>query len=666
MTPAVTQPWIVWRGLREHPARAVVAVVAVAVGVAVYVAVDLGVQAVVDAIGPASEGGGVVLGDNREGARDFLRSIEASLAPLGAAALFIGGFVIVLTTSRTVQARRGSFAVLRAIGAGRRHVLGAVLGEAAVVGVAGTVVGVALGFALGPLVAGVVSEGFGVRVAEGSSGSLDPLAWSVAVIGGLSTPVVAAGVAARPLLRLEPGLSLRPPDEHEPSTWTAAVAGVVLLGSGVAALRVPAEHKPVAVFGAVAALMVLTPALIRPLAGVARWLGARTRLVALDLGAAHVHRDRRRLSRTVALVAGTFTLVVMVETIVATQRPAFVGAVETNFGADARFVPDIGAEPGRLPSGTDVAADLGAEAATVVRQGFGGALGGNGVDLVPIMMVDPVTYFDVAGLAWNRGTDGATAIERLRAGDGVVVGSALADDLGVARGDRLALGTPSFAGAEYEVVGTFYGFAYGELQVVVVPDAPDVLLKPFVRVDVRWPDGTDTGEALSLMVDQPPGGDRTGFLDGSYGFTLDGIRTDLVEQFDSLFGLVRVITGMLGVLAALGLVNTLTMEVLDRRHEIGVLRALGLHRRQASAMVIVEGIVLTLLAATIAVVAGTVLGWALAVDGPGEVDLPIDPRPATVSLAVFATAAVVGAGVASLVPARAASAVDAGRDRHAQ
>ena len=128
------------------------------------------------------------------------------------------------------------------------------------------------------------------------------------------------------------------------------------------------------------------------------------------------------------------------------------------------------------------------------------------------------------------------------------------------------------------------------------------------------------------------------------------------QQFEQLVGLVLALLGLAVVIALFGIVNTLALSVVERRREIGLLRALGLSRSQLRAAVRFEAVVVSLLGTILGIALGLAFAWvvvrALRSDGISAFSVPVTELAAFVVLAALAGVA------AAVLPARSAARVD--------
>jgi putative ABC transport system permease protein len=131
---------------------------------------------------------------------------------------------------------------------------------------------------------------------------------------------------------------------------------------------------------------------------------------------------------------------------------------------------------------------------------------------------------------------------------------------------------------------------------------------------------------------------------------------DQASRVDRLLGLVTALLGLAVGIGLLGIVNALALAIFERTREIGLLRAVGMTRRQVAAMVLCESIVITVFGAVLGLLAGSAIGWALvrtlADEGITDLVLPVGRLGGFLALA-----ALTGAW-AALLPARRASRLD--------
>jgi putative ABC transport system permease protein len=573
----------------------------------------------------------------------------ATTALIAAVALFAGAFLICNTLSMTVVERVRELGLLRAAGATRGQLTTYILVQASVIGVVGA--------ATGLLAGGVLATGIAVWM-----GSIGPVPLSgpavtlddalAALVVGLGVTVAAAIEPARRAGRIAPVDALKarldPPTARRARLrWLVAVFAVV----GVFGLLLwPRATDGTAMVRAVGVYVVLLVAalavpVVLPL--LARVAGAPFLLLSRleeRLARASVLRDRARAALTVGALTVGLAMVV-----------ALGGVGQHARAAAGAWIADV--VPGDL----------------VVTSIFPRALD-EGIDeslgaLPGIASVSPIATFDLA--VDGRRVDGSAmvgadlevdgrlrlvagerrdAFAALDRGGAVIVPAGVATRDGLTPGSVLRVVANDGAMHPLTVVGiaerTLPGRS-GESLLVGWPDAERLGIAGADAFAVRF-------VAPSSAVDQAALADEARAL-ALEPVPLDRIQGAVGEALDRVFGLFDVLSIVAVIVASLGIVNTLTMNVLERVREIGVLRAAGMTRRQVWRSVVVEAGITGLVGAICGVAAGVVVGSLMVVLAGGR----WEPSAAVPWLAIAAAFAlgVTLAMLAAAYPARLASSV---------
>ena len=594
--------------------------------------------------------------DLAESLRASTTGFQAMTALIAAVTLFGGAFLIFNTLSMTLSERVREIGLIRAAGATRRQIHRIVVLQALVLGLAGSSVGLLLGIGLSILIAGTVrSLGDGVPI---DGPVLPPLGAALAAAVGLLVTLAAALEPASQAGRISPIEALRPSASSRSSIasqlrWVVAV--VVAVGvAGLALWPIGLGHsgsgngatigQPLLVYGVLLAVTLLTPLVLGPLGRLAGLPFALFLPVEARLSRGSLARDRKRTALTVgALTIGLAMIVAL-----------------GGLASDARTLTDAwltDVVPGDLivTSIRPVAADEG-----VVQQL--GAVDG-------VATVSPIARFAVAfrsvrlDAAAVSGSDLAidgrltfvagdrrAALAALDAGGSTVVPKAVADQFGLQVGDTLALPVGAGQVVNERVVGIVARGLPGQSGEAVLIGWSDatgrfgVLGADAFAIRFKPNRATDAGPALAgvargLALEPTP---------------LSGIEGAISDAFGRVFGLFDALALLAVLIAGLGIVNTLTMNVYERVREIGILRAAGMTRRQIWRMVVVEAGILGVVGAFLGCLAGVVLGVALGnVAGLGGSRAGL-----TIPWSTIALAAAFGIGIAMLAafqPARIAS-----------
>ena len=583
-----------------------------------------------------------------DAAKTQLAYIKVMLLILGGAALLIGGFLIANTFSIVVTQRTRELAVLRAAGASGRQVVGSVLGEATVVGLLGTAVGVGTGVAMAAGLREVVGA-FGVAVPDGALIVSPPTVLVAATVGLLVTAVAALGPSRR-AARISPVAAMRATEEVEAASRTRRVLGAVATAGAALAMVAGLARGDVVLVGlaavaAVVGLVVLGPVLVPVLVRVlGRPLAASGVPGALARQAAS--RSPRRVASTVTALALSLGLIAFMSVLGATikesVRSSYSEAVSADLTVESARDEMLG---GLVPMVHHHLGTVdGVEAVSRIRYGHWK----DGTATRALTAVDPSTLPAVTDLDLTQGR-----LADLRGG-GVVLAERAAAAHGVDVGDRLAMTFARTGKQQVEVVGLLEDADAQALSTDYIVSLDTYARMFSERMDASvFVDVADDASVAEVqddieeaLADFPTAEvrDQAAAVDG---------RTVMIDQ---VLGMVTVLLLFTVLIAMLGITNTLALSIVERTREIGMLRAVGMTRRQLRQMVRGEA----LMVAAAALVSGTALGTGFAVaaataigrDNPVTLAVPVGSL-----LAVLVIAAIVGV-LAGLPPARRAAKLD--------
>ena len=570
----------------------------------------------------------------------FFRTLEKSVTPVASGALVMGSFLIYLTISRTVQDRQRDLAALRAVGATRGRILGLLLAEAAAIGVIGTALGLVCGLGVARGVANLMSAAFGVSIAV-VPGLHAPASVIVkAIVLGLLAPVVAALVPAIRSGREDPAPLLRGAPPERAPRLAMSLLGLALFAIGVAITAgVATALKPLGNMVALIGIVLSGPGLALTVGALLQRMYRRVSARG-ELAAQRVSRRPGRSARTAALLATTLATVVILLTIGASGRVGFVRMVEANTRADVELVAN-----GNLPierslisrvdrSSEDAAVSEGANGSVFVLD--------DGGREEYLTVIDPATYFDIATFAWTPDSTQESARRALSTPHHVLLATAIANRIDKQVGDTIRLQTQD--GPEEFVVGGIYaGMGWGWTHAVITSVG-----------DAKQYFGYDAPTHVWIRSVAP-----LSFRDDDVSVIVNALqRSEFIAGFDSAWSLVA-LTGIIAAgIGLMGLVNTMIMEVVDRRHEIGVLRTVGAHRSDIKRLVSLEALTFGVMAGIVGLVTGSIIGRASATGIAIDTEQPQVFRYPFTALPLVLVLAVVAGLVAGRIPARRAARVD--------
>jgi putative ABC transport system permease protein len=596
--------------------------------------------------------------DAKDSAGAVNKAIGSFLTPallaFGFIAVFVGAFIIFNTFSITVAQRVREFAMLRALGAARRQVMGAVVWEAIVIGLAASAVGIGGGY----LVAAALTSAFdaaGVSLPE--AGATIPLhAIAIGLIVGVGTTLVASIGPARRATRIAPVAALREGaviPRGLLARWSPAIAlllaaaGCALIasgfrsGGGTSAKLLAMAAGAVLVFFAVATIArYLVPAIV----GVLGWPVAR-----LSGGVGGMARDnaRRNPARTAvtssALMVG-LAIAVFVAVFAQGLKVGIGDALSKGMRGNV-VVQSSGFT--RIP-GTAVAAVAHtpgvASAAAIftdrMRLADGSQHGITGIA--------PDTFPDVWKIRWIHGSD--DSVRSLGTG-GFIIDQDLARSLHLHVGRTIQV--QGLTGRhESLVLRGIYDGHNSPLNGVAVSTAAFDRISTNRNADVvlaRTASGVSAQAGVD-RVERAVTGFPTVDVQTSTQYT-----SSQQSQLDPVIYLIYALLSMSVIVSLFGIVNTLVLSVFERTREIGMLRAIGLTRRQTRRMVRYESVITALIGAVLGTGVGLFFGWVMA-EGLRTQGVAFSV-PAG-QLAAFVVLAGVAGVLAAILPARRAARLD--------
>jgi putative ABC transport system permease protein len=585
--------------------------------------------------------------EDSEDIEEFTSIIRYFLLAFGFIALGVGAFVIYNTLTITVAQRVRELATLRALGASAKQVRRSVLLEGLVLGIVASVVGLVLGYFLADGLTAVF-KGLGVDLPQ-----TDNVVKSRTIIVSLAIGIIVTAVAslspARRATRISPVAAMQECARLEPRlAQRRPVIGLIILGLALAALLYGAfadvKVGTALTFlggGAIALLVGASMLANRAVLPLASFVGAP----AQRLGGAAGRLARQNASRNPARTASTaaalmigLALVTLVATLGEGLRTSDRKALEDQVSADAVLTSENGFDTIPAGAGAAVAKAPGVEGAFSVRFEHANAF----KDDVSVNGLPPGVE-----TVLRINTDGGKPVPA--PGEAVIErGYARDNDLDV--GSKFELTTPT-----------------GDKLALTVSDIS-------VRTDIQKIDPL-LGKVLISEADFnksfPRSGDQYVFVAGSIGVKQlkDAIKgfpdvkansreswvDDRVEGINMLLNILYVLLALSVIVSLFGMINTLVLTVFERTREIGMLRAIGMSRRQVRRMVRQEAVITSLIGASLGLPLGLLLAALLS---KALSDEGITFAVPVGSLIAFTIVAIIAGILAAIAPARRAARLD--------
>ncbi len=580
-----------------------------------------------------------------ESMRASTAGIRGTLALLASITLFAAAFLIFNTLSMTVIERIRELGLLRANGASRGQVVRVVVTQALVLGVVGSLVGILAGFALAEVSAILLRASGNINL---DRPDVIPGAVIAGFAAGILVTLVAALEPARRAASVSPVIALRA--RSNPGVAVRARTGwlvVVMAVVGFAAIFLlpVGAGAPLGALRAIALYVILLvtvlvmPAILRPLARLAGLPFAALFRLEERLARAAIGRDRSRTTLTVGTLVVGLAMVVAMGAVQENARATATGWLKEVVPGDEVLTAIAPAPVGEGGVDEQLLQVDGVQSATPIAT-FDLAFKGARLDATAIRGSDLALDGRLVFLAGDR----AAALAALDAGGAVIVPRDRAARLGVHYDDTLAVATQQGL-VELKVVGivqrSFPGRS-GEGVLVGWKDAEEHFgVQGADAFAVRYATG-DHATASAAVAELA----RQWALSVA---PLSKIEGAVTEALDRVFGLLDLIALAAVVIAAFGIVNTLSMDTLERVREIGMLRAAGMSRRQVWRSVIVEAGILGVIGAVLGIVAGLVSGVLLVATGGGRLEDGL-----SLPFSSMAVAFVLGVGLAMLSAAQPA------------
>ena len=531
--------------------------------------------------------------------KDALAFFNIALLVFAGISLFVGAFIIFNTFSILIAQRTRELALLRALGASPAQVRGSVLAESLILGVVASAAGLVAGFGIAVGLKGLLNA-FGIALPSTATVVL-PRTIIVGLVVGVVTTVVSSVMPAVRASRVPPLAAIR---EAQPAEYRASrrriLTGAVITLLGIGALsRGLFAGKGVSWVGLGAALVFFGVAVLSPLVAgpIARVIGKPLASSGISgkLGRENAIRNPKRTASTAAALMIGLGLVGFVAIFAASIKASSTRALEETLKADYIVTsPQFtgfsqGVAQGLRDSGAfaDVAA---------FRQGAFGYQGRT----QQMTAVDPSQLPGVLSLGMQAGS-----VDALGAGD-LLVYKKTAQDNGWRVGTAVPVQFSRTGDARLTVVGiytdnrllgnyvvslsTFQENFTGQLDAIVLATkapgtSPAASSAAVAKVSAQFPNVKIENQAQ--------------------------FRASQAKQIDALLGLITALLGLAIFIALFGILNTLALSIFERTHEIGLLRAVGMARRQVRTMIRIEAVIIAVFGAVLGLAVGVFFGWAM-------------------------------------------------------
>ena len=544
--------------------------------------------------------------------QNILAGMQIGFALCGVATLVVGLFLVFNTLAVTVAERRHEIGVLHSLGATRRQILLLFLGEALFLGILGTLIGLPLGRLLAEIGMGPMQKvvsGVLVNV-EGAKLYVN---WKIYVLGavaGIATTVLAALLPALQAAYERPAEVIRRVPKAASARLLAgqAIASILLIAFGTA-MTLTRKSFPdrIGTFGGVILVMIgsmvaspfITALIARAIQPAIRRFGS----IAWRLGIDDIVRAPGRTGLVIGAVAAGVSLVVQTAGVIRSNRAAIGTWLDRNIAAD------LVVTSGNPVGASGMTNPMSPELVDRIRKL-------PGIDDAMPVRVRKLTFRQTQVLLLGvelrsgerqrliRQTDTDLYQTLDQTPDGVVLSENFAALHRVRKGDAIPVASPG-GEVKLTVLGTVADYSWNRGTMFVShrdyvrhwQDRDADVLHVFVRP------GTTPEAAKTALID------RFGKDYSLIVMTHAGLAAHVDALIGNVYGIAYAQLVVVMIVSGLGVVMSLVIAVLSRRHEIGLLRAIGATRGQVMRSILAQAILMGLIGTLIGVIVGVPLEW---------------------------------------------------------
>ncbi|NSW52226.1 MAG: FtsX-like permease family protein [Anaerolineae bacterium] len=537
----------------------------------------------------------------------MLSNYQIGLNFLSGIALFVGVYLIYNAFNMTVIERTRELGMLRTIGMSRKQIIWQMVSEALILGVAGSAAGIGLGL--------LMADGISKLMARLLNMSVDQMVIPLGTVVtsfliGVVVTVVAALVPALQAGKISPMAAVRIRGQSKPSWmmvhgWKPGL--MILFTAAILLLWNPFRNDPRFILGSMTVLLLFLGLTLSIPASIPFWDRLMRKGLQWvygspgSLGSRNIDRSRLRTTITIGALLVGISMVIVVRG----MTESFIADLEV--WLQAYLGGDIyvnAAVPLRATVGNQLMGVEGVQAAAAIRYFPVEWVQPDGTtESITFMAVEPAMYTRVTGFVFSqKSTDPVAATARLASGQTIFISSVLAEKYNLAEGNIIHLRTRK--GYQPFTIGAVVVDFYENGQIITGAWSD---MRQFFHIN----------DANTFLIQSEQGSDIKNVADRiekTYGKRYQlaievnkSLRDRAFSLLDQAFFMFDVLAVISILVASLGVVNTLTMSVIERRREIAMLRAIGFTRRQVLQMILSEAAVMGVAGGVMGLVVGVIL-----------------------------------------------------------
>jgi len=539
----------------------------------------------------------------------MLSNYQIGLNFLSGIALFVGAFLIYNTFAMTVVERTREFGMLRTIGMSRQQIVSQVLMEAVVLGILGSAFGAALGVLGARGLTTLMGSLLGTDMNADLAIPLDTLFISLGV--GISVTIFSALIPSIHAGKVSPIAALRirgKTQENWINRFGWILGLIMLLGSTGLLIWNPFPYDPQFRLGSITVFLMFGGITLVIPASMKIWERISRPFLSLiygnsgQIGSRNVKRSLSRTTLTVAALLIGVAMILIVQAMTASFSKDLTEWISAYLGGDIYVYSSVAMKP---EMASQLSRVQGVHAATSINYYPVEFQPQNGKPIeINFMAIEPPSYLQVTNFVFSDSlADENSALTELNAGGSVLISSVLSEKYDLNAGDQIWLKTKSGPKAfnVAEVIVDFYNRG-----LVITGNYHD--LNRYFRSDdvsmilIKTENNIEPGEVINTIENT---------FGKRYQLSMESntdIRESIFTLMNQAFSLFDVMAVLAVMIASLGIMNTLTMNIMERTQEIGMLRAIGMTRGQVIKMVLAESGLMGAIGGLIGLAFGIMLG----------------------------------------------------------
>jgi len=540
--------------------------------------------------------------------QQMLSNYQIGLNFLSGIALFVGAFLIYNAFAMTVVERTREFGMLRTVGMTRKQIIIQVIMEALTQGLIGSALGAVAGISGARGLTGLMEPLLGADLSSDMTVPIEILILSMGV--GIFVTLVSAVIPSIQAGRISPIAALRVRGKSQEgwitrSGWKFGLGMLII--STIILIWNPFSFDPQFILGSMTVFLMfggvtlIIPATIHIFEKITRPLTGLVYGKSGLIGSRNTERAKIRTTLTlVALLIGV-AMVLIVRIMTGAFANDLVEWIEAYLGGDIYVHSNVSL---RADIANQLGGVSGVNAATPIHyQEVEIRTPSGDEETITFMAVDPPTYSRVTNFVFaDSNLEEITVLTELNSGGSIFISSVMAEKYNLGRGDELLIRTQG-------------GFKAFKISTVVVDFYNQGLVVTGNRHDLRRYFRSNQVSTILIKAENDQSiPDLITHIDQIYGkrylLSLESnevVREDIFTLLDQAFMMFDVMGVLAVIIASLGIINTLTMNILERTQEIGMLRAIGMTRTQVIKMVLSEAGLMGVIGGLIGLVFGILL-----------------------------------------------------------